>query len=208
MSYRFQMNFKQCESKEEAFTIALAITKEYFRHAKSVIKDNIYYFPSIQRGGNKEYELADEWFLVNLFSLRFVWWEDKKLLGLNNDSDFLKSFFDTEVYFQNSCDQDYEYDGWDDKIDFFKETKRKIQERTKEELLKCSTYFNESDLEDDLEYCKRTILYDMIFSELDLNAWMYDSDETVFERFSLCAIDSSEKRFKARDLLEKVKKNL
>lgn len=212
MSYGFEMMFKQCVSKEEAFNIALSTTNEYFNQAKKVIQENIYYFPSIQRGGNSEYKLADEWFLVKLFSLNFVWWEDKKLLGLSNDSNLLKPFFDTSFYFQNSTDQDYALSEWDETICVFKKMKTKVQKATEDELFEIGKEYNDwftlEDIQEDVEYYRKTLLYDIIYNELRLNSWLYDKEDKEFEQFTLCGINSMEKRLKANTILEEVKKKL
>lgn len=212
MSYGFEMMFKQCVSKEEAFNIALSTTNEYFNQAKKVIQENIYYFPSIQRGGNSEYKLADEWFLVKLFSLNFVWWEDKKLLGLSNDSNLFKPFFDTSFYFQNSTDQDYALSEWDETICVFKKMKTKVQKATEDELFEIGKEYNDwftlEDIQEDVEYYRKTLLYDIIYNELRLNSWLYDKEDKEFEQFTLCGINSMEKRLKANTILEEVKKKL
>ena len=220
MSYRFNMFFKQINSKEEAYDFAIKTTKLLYKNMEEYILDNKYSIPSISSLLNNEMieialEETNKYWLFQLFSLNFTYWEEYKLLGLLgwNYSSSIKNLYDAQIYFQNSCDQDYEYEEWGTNINLFNEIVAEIKNGNNlDTLIKiCFPYgYDEYDLEelkDDIDYYKKTAIYNLIFDKLHLNDWMYhreDDNDKYFTHFSLQALDCMEKHFAANLFLKDI----
>ena len=198
MSYGFNMVFAEVPKND--LGKAMAYAKEFVNtqmlKAKDIIKDNKYYVPSVLYcpfGIPKEADLAwkeaDRFWLNQLFSFRFVYWGQYGILGCClNDEQNDKVSFPLSVYFQNSCDQDYAYSDWEDgNISFFMDKIAEAKAADSEKVIAdhgCGEECPE-------DYCRRAFLYDSIFSDLQLNDWLYGV-EGDFERFSLCGIETTE----------------
>lgn len=210
MSYGFDMQFLQAESMETALLlahkyVAFQSTDEKMRE---MIEENKYFIPSI-RWNCKITEkrlgrIADEKWLYSLFNFNFVYWPKYHLLGLvgtagQNDESKWES-----VYFQNSCDQDYEFEDWPENIDFFRTIVKEYKQMLELDDTSCikrleergylSDYFDDEDLDESpVEYSVKTSLYKEVFRRLDLDAWLYGRSSDLFERFSMNALTTSEK---------------
>ena len=224
MSYRFNMLFKQVNSKEEAYDFAIKTTKLLYKNMEDYILDNKYCIPSISSLVDddkieKALEEADKYWLSELFSLNFTYWEEYKLLGLLgwNYSSTIKNLYDAQIYFQNSCDQDYEYEEWGTNVDIFNKIITEVKnENNLDTLVKicfpCG--YNEYDLEDlesDIVYYKKTAVYELIFDKLHLDDWIChreDDNNKYFTYFSFQALDCMEKHIKANRFLKGIVKNL
>lgn len=130
MSYGFNMFFCHAKSIEEAMCIGKDIVKKSCSEEKmkNEIQKNEFFIPSI-RGYAKPNDTwfcqtADRYWLYSLFNYRFVYWAKYQLLGLvREECEAWPSQSHTDkpcsVYFQNSCDQDYEFSEWLSCIPFF-----------------------------------------------------------------------------------------
>lgn len=126
MSYGFDMGFAQANSLQEAMTIALEYTQSQMteKNIRKTIRDNRYYIPSIRTGYIADEEnknrradvladTADRYWLEALFTFRFLYWEEHKLLGIiMMPPESASERWPLSVYFQNSCDQDYPFFEW------------------------------------------------------------------------------------------------
>ena len=213
MSYCFGMFFKQVK-KEEVIDIMNQCAKYLIENSYEYIKKSVYYIPSVRNRGD---EITNEYWLDTLFSLNFVYWDDINLLGLSGYEYpcEIRKMFTTHVTFQNSTDQDYEYDDWNDKIDVFKECKQYVEKLSDSDIAglfnedsladdDIAGLFNEDSLaDDDLDYYRKTCLYNKIYEKLSLEDWLYDNYSDSFKRFKINAIDSSEKKFNINTKLKK-----
>lgn len=210
MSYGFNMFFKQVSSKEEAHNLAVKTADLLYENMVEFIKNNKFYIPSIkysvfhpeQAKETKRYlEEIDKYWLCKLFSSNFVYWEKEKLLGFlgENYPKPVEELYDVEVYFQNSCDQDYNYKDWGNKINIFNKIIAEIKNITDaEELAKInfSYGYNETyikEIEEDIEYYQKSGVYTQIFETLHLEEWLWDNEDDYFERFSIQSLNSMEK---------------
>ena len=95
MSYGFDMGFAQANSLQEAMAIALEYTQSQMteKNIRKTIRDNLYYIPSVRTGYIADEEsknrradtladTADRYWLEALFTFRFLYWEEHKLLGI------------------------------------------------------------------------------------------------------------------------------
>lgn len=144
------MGFAQANSLQEAMTIALDYTQSQMteKNVKKAIRNNLYYIPSVRTGyiANKESrtrkadvlaETADRYWLEALFTFRFLYWEEHKLLGIvMMPSESVNEKWPLSMYFQNSCDQDYPLSDWKEgNIPFFANAAAKPNMQKIEELL-------------------------------------------------------------------------
>lgn len=99
MSYGFDMGFAQANSLQEAMAIALEYTQSQMteKNIRKTIRDNLYYIPSVRTGYIADEEsknrrvdtladTADRYWLEALFTFRFLYWEEHKLLGISEKS--------------------------------------------------------------------------------------------------------------------------
>ena len=202
MSYSFTMSFKEIE-KEKLLDYISEITNICINNSKEIIKENIWYVPSLRIGNiffSEDKELytkcwaeADKNWLYSLFVINFVYWEDKNLLGICGCiPNVVKRELNT-IYFQNSTDQDYDYNEWRG-LSCFQSDIEKIKNMNRYEVLeyynKNGDNYSENDLLD-LDYHKKSLVYDMVFRKLDLYNWLYGKSGK-FKRFSMSSITSQE----------------
>lgn len=164
-----------------------------------VLEKSKYYIPSIR--SNKMNKYVDEYWVDTIFSLKYVYWKEKGLLGLSGYTfpQELTNLFDCHVEFQNSCDQDYDFDSWSDKISFFKQCKDACIDKSATDIMQIyhadnCDWYSKDEIERELDYHRKTALYNMIFTGLDLDAWLYGRKSEDFVRYSINAIDCIEKK--------------
>ena len=218
MSYGFSILFKQVNSKEEAMEFALKVTDSVRENALERIQNAKYFIPShvnFLEGDNKE---ADENWLYSCFTNCFTYWEKYHLLGMfeTRIPSATRKMFDSSVYFQNSTDQNYDYERWNG-ISFFEETRDSILNMTQRDLINILDthwcYDADDEERDKLfeniqndEYYRKSAVYNAIFDKLDLDTWMDDEKTSdSFIRFNFCAINGGDTYFKFCNLLKMVK---
>lgn len=222
MSYAFGMFFKECKDKEDAYDTARKVTELCLEHGEAVIEHAKYYIPSFRL--NKEAATIGRWidaanrgWLYSLMALNFVYWEEYHLLGMSgyNYPKAMTELFDTHQTFQNSSDQNYEFDTWNDKITIFSKLKEKCQAISAEEILKYylnnnQDWYTKAEIEENLDYYRKSTMYKMVMDVLDLDDWLYGCKNENFFRFSMNAITCQEDEFKMclelEKIIEKIKK--
>jgi hypothetical protein len=209
MSYGFSMGFAHANSLQEAMKIALEYTQSQMteKNVKKTIKDNRYYIPSVRTGYIADAEsktrmadvladTADRYWLEALFTFRFLYWEEHKLLGIvMMPSESASEKWPLSVYFQNSCDHDYPFSEWKEgNIPFFVNAVAKAENYTTEEIRAKVDYEIE---DDDIEYFRRSTCYDDIFETLAFDSWLYNHDTDVpFVTFALQGIRNEAERYR------------
>lgn len=208
MSYGFDMGFAQANSLQEAMAIALEYTQFQMteKNIRKTIRDNLYYIPSVRTGYIADEEsknrrtdvladTADRYWLEALFTFRFLYWEEHKLLGIvMMPPENASEKWPLSVYFQNSCDQDYPLSDWKEgNIPFFANAAAKAENYTAEEIRAKFDY----EIEDEnLEYYRRNTCYNDIFEALALEPWLYNHCTDVpFVTFAFQGIQSEAERY-------------
>lgn len=208
MSYGFDMGFTQANSLQEAMAIALKYTQFQMteKNIRKTIRDNRYYIPSVRTGYIADEEsknrradvladTADRYWLEALFTFRFLYWEEHKLLGIvMMPPENASEKWPLSVYFQNSCDQDYPLSDWKEgNIPFFANAAAKTENYTAEEIRAKFDY----EIEDEnLEYYRRNTCYNDIFEALALEPWLYNHCTDVpFVTFAFQGIQSEAERY-------------
>ena len=207
MSYSFDMYFTSAETELIAYQKAINFTKSLQKreNAWPLIDEYLDNFLSTTTPDYDSilfHRMLTGW-LNMLFSVKFVYWPHEKLLGIGGDFRCIDKNFENlhHVYFQNSCNQDYDYQEWPNEIPFFANEKDDILWLSEETLLSEVPDDEKSDMDKEAqasyaEFLRRLRLYRQIFQDLDLNAWLYGDDSTTFFRFSTNAIETDEQRMK------------
>lgn len=216
MSYGFDMSFTSANTLGDAMVKANEFVSAISKPAviKDMLEKEKYYIPSLRFFSDDEFSVTDreraqaldDAWLQRFLSVRFVYWPAAKLLGLvgamwTNQ----KAFFPDSVYFQNSCDQDYDLDSWP-VLPFFDEIVKRHRNVTAQELLRNGRWndYTLEELNKDLDYYARTDTYAQIYSMLGLDDWLWGHSNDSFVRFTLSALHSDESRFEAGRILRNI----
>lgn len=217
MSYAFGMFFKQIK-QEDLFSFIDKVQAEMRNHAKEWIDYNKYYAPSVRLFTlhSDEFKFAkaylDEYWLNTLFASRFVYWPDYDLLGVSGYKlpGEIENWFDGHFSFQNSSDQDYDYETWPTGIRQFKARIDRIKNADDSTLYECiDKYMGDYSIEEikaDSEYFKKVCIYDMIYEDLQLNDWLYNHDNPAFYQLSINAINDDGQRIRYNAMLGNILK--
>ena len=225
MSYGFSMGFAQAKDLSEAMSLAQKYVDERMKLMRIAqeLERNVYYAPTIRAGYSYdqkadgrhdrklEYlaETADRYWIKNLFSYRFLYWEEQQLLGIvMMEEDDASNKWPLYVYFQNSSDQDYPSADWEaGNIQFFTDAISKAKTLTIQDIV---NLYSETDVDSHdkeyLEYQQRSWCYKYIFDTLGLNSWLYGSDSKSFpyKCFELSGITSEVELYRCHHRLKRI----
>ena len=225
MSYGFDMCFWSARSYGIALQKAQAVVAAMGEKAQmeNTIEGNLYYVPSLRNNVDPENwrmaMQADENWLYRLFSYRFVYWKEFRLLGMVGTLPDIAPKPSGCVYFQNSCDRDYELKSWPAKIPFFRERVKQARESLAAEPKEClKALYEKGSLDADVweeiveddgfdretaEYHTLSALYHDIFNTLQLHDWLWGKDNDVYQRFTFNAIHTIEQLYDLKRFLRK-----
>ena len=177
MSYSFGMTFFEAKNKLEAYEKATEFVTALIsmKTAMEYVRQNAIYFQrllfqdEIRDIDCQIARLLGPW-LSQLFTIRCTYWPQYNLLGIIGDEwpETCKSLAAGSVYFQNGTDQDYEYECWPTAIPFFKERVDAVKRMTDDEVRQISELNC-----DDIEYVRRSLVYQTIAKDLTLDDWIY-----------------------------------
>lgn len=174
-----------------------------------MLKENICYSPyqlfSPYREDKHIDQIAEDW-IQRLFTYKFIYLEEYQVLAMvSSNKKFLEDLFDSHIFAQNSCDQDYEWETWE-KVPSFKAISDKIKFMSKEEFLiyynsNKPDYYSEISIEelDDtpikysssnsrFDYQKRSFVYNLIYNSIEKIIWG-NSKESIYVSFINGAIE-------------------
>jgi len=193
------MTFWEAKSKLEAFEKAEKFMAEMIKpkSAKELIASNLRFFRQSIHDEDRDAAAArhlDSW-LSHLFTTSFTYWPQYNLLGATG-MEWPKNCMRQAagaVYFQNSCDQDYRYDSWP-VTPFFQDRLFEVREMSAAQIIEQSPLIDidEKVTSEKLEYARRSMLYERVYKDLDLESWLYEPKSDSFQRFAMCAITSSD----------------
>lgn len=152
----------------------------------SVVEEAVSYSPFFKK--------IDLCWLYKLFTINFVYWPEKELLGIigNLSANTMKDV--THVHFQNSFSRSYDYDVWNG-INHFEKIISEIRAMEPDEVYKNLNsdheWYTKEEIAENLEYYKKTLGYDTIYDDLQLNKWLYN-EAGDFQVFSFQAFTSPE----------------
>ena len=207
MSYGCQISFKKIPAAE-VYEFLQKFKAENIAHLGDIAEDN-YVFSPISRNTSiveDDFEPSlelkiktEEWAKENIFKFRWFYNKDLQLLGVYGVYDSVQHLFDKTVYFQNSCDQNYDRSNWEG-IKLFEEIFDKWMDMSDEEVEKeyqkrdpvgyeWSKKYNE---EIDFEYEKKTYAYEEIWNYFE--STLYDDSSVVhlslFGKYDFTPIDN------------------
>lgn len=210
MSYEFNMVFCHAKTTEKAFIIATQFAKNLCERQsleKQIIqrKDEI---PSLDNPEqclySRRQKLTDIYWLNTITDCHFVYWKKYELLafiGKYHDAWPAAKHKSCSVSFQNSTNQDYDFDAWPVFIPFFqkivkkykkllKKPKSKIQKRLK---IKSKTF--------QPEFAVKTALYEKIYEKLHLKNWLYNNPDKTFIRFTMNGLTETTQQFAIHEFI-------
>ena len=206
MSYGFTLNFIKVKDKTEAYNKAYEITEEQWKHRSKIIADNAFYAPSFRNIGELN-KLADTFWVCSLFTTSFTYWEQYNLLAVIGDDRFFPEKMKVcTIYFQNSCDQDYNYKEWQNLCPEIDNIIKEVENMSIEHLLKVLDIDIEDMDADEIspDYYRSWLIYHRVFKLLNLEKWLYSPDspenyqDVNFTRFALSPLFNSNRSAEIR----------
>lgn len=184
MSYSAEINFKTVK-EGELYAFFKQIKDACKAKFDEIAKDNFTYMPSISKDyllkNDSEYakdQLDRAWMRNSIFSYRFFYIPEHNLLGVFGVPDDVKDIFDLTCYFQNSCDQDYDFEEWEG-IPIFEQIAEKWKNAADEATL---AHYNERWRDDeneiDYDYYRRTFAYEEIWELCE--HYLNSEDDVVY----------------------------
>lgn len=193
MSYYFEMRFLPVSSREEAFSASI-------KFANALASRNTarkYIEGLLSRMEKLPFSLDERKdFITAAFQVHCTYWPELNLLGLttkNWPEDVFGSFsFTKPIQFQDSTDQNYPLETWDDQICVFREVKERVAGMTGPDILSAMGW-DDGDLWEgpDIGYAQKSLVYKEIFKKLDLSNWLHGNDGQ-FERFAVSGVTTAE----------------
>ena len=181
MSYHIDLSFKAVESREEAMDLGVRFSRMVAEspYADKLIHDNICY--AIRQCSGDESGNTMRGWLYSLFNVQLWYWPQHKLVAIigRDWPDACMEAFGLQPHeFQNSCDQDYEFESWPDMEFFQKEISgAKTMDLDLEEYGEC-----------DEGYARRSALYGNIYDALGLHDWELDNQTEKYEQMAFSGI--------------------
>ena len=183
MSYSATINFKTVK-EGELYDFLKQIKDACKEKFDEIAKDEFIFMPSI----NKDYMLKNDsewakeqldraWVRNSVFSYRFFYIPEHNLLGVFGVPDAVVEIFDLTCYFQNSCDQDYDFADWNG-IPYFEFIAQKWKNATDEEVYKTFKYPDEHEEPIDYDYYRRSNAYAEIWAMFE--RYLYHEEDVVY----------------------------
>ena len=195
MSYSCSIGFKQIAG-EEIFDFMQSFKNKAIENLKGIAKDNFTFSPLFKgftrnsKYLNDDFSIDDntihdlikdtnEWARNCVFRYRFFYDKDHQLLGVYGVDKSLCDLFDNITYFQNSCDQDYEFDEWKG-VKLFEEIADKWKNADDETVIAQFKKHLNSDYDpkydSPLDYWRRSFAYNEIWKMFE---WSLEDDDAV-----------------------------
>lgn len=186
MSYGAQICFKAIPAKD-LFGFFQNLKTECSQKFKEIAKANFIYLPSKRT----EYRKVDayfqeqanrNWMRSNVFTFRYFYLPELELLGMFSIPDEVENLFDASIYFQNSCDQNYDWDTWKG-VEEFEVIAYKWQNLSNEAVFRHYRIHDDDSGDDeestfDYDYYRKTCCYDEIWGLID--KFLYQESQVVY----------------------------
>lgn len=205
MSYSCTISFKQIKP-EEIYSFLQKLKEEAIKIAPDVIKDEYIWSPIykwMEFDEEKKLLIKEEKFfnahdkdvvraerenedwVIRCFSFRWYWDFEKGVLMLYSIPKQIQHLFDNTVYFQNSCDQDYDFEDWSG-IQYMEDIANKWKSLSDEDFIKIykeSRYYDDWDEDEKYiqkwqDYYRKTMCYDEIWNRIEWT--LYDDREITY----------------------------
>ena len=194
MSYYFEMRFLPVSSREEAFGASIKFANALA--SRSTARKYINGLLSRMEKLPFSYDERKD-FVTAAFQFHSAYWPEQNLLGLttkNWPEDVFDGFsFTKPIQFQDSTDQNYPLETWDDRVPVFKEVKERVARMSGADILSAMGW-DDDDLwgsTPKINYALKSLVYKEVFKKLDLNNWLH-GDGGQFERFAVSGVSTAE----------------
>ena len=174
MSYECLIHFKNIPA-DKVYGFMQTFKTEVLKKMDDIAKDNFLYMPSI--GNSHLYKDVEEriireidkaW-VHNVFKFRFFYLPKYELLGIFSVPDGFQDMFDNVTFFQNSCDQNYDFEVWNG-VPLFEEIANKwknvFSDKDVFELYKKKHGKYPKDEKFDYDNRRKSFCYDEIWSHI------------------------------------------
>lgn len=204
MSYSFKINFTEI-NKKDLLDFCREIATTSLKNSEEIIWNNRENIPSVEEYAviyTPFFRKADLNWLYKLFTINFIYWPEKELLGIVGPIPIDTIKKTSSIHFQSSFQRDYSYDIWKG-IKCFEMIVDEIKNMDSEEVhtrLNASDHewYTKEEVDGNLEYYRKILVYDTIYNNLQLSKWMYN-ERGNFQTFSFQSITCSEEA----DILKK-----
>lgn len=183
MSYSCTIHFKNIKA-DEIYPFFQELKTKIISKTNEIAKDNFLWMPSIRNDyrykdvdGFIVDDIDTNWVQNALFKYRFFYMPQHELLGVFSLPNGFDDMFDNISHFQNSCDQDYEFDKWKG-IPIFEQIAEKWKNATDEEVYKRFEYPDEHEEPIDYDYYRRSNAYDEIWKMFE--DYLYKDETCVY----------------------------
>lgn len=189
MSYWCKISFKEIKAEDIQDFFVDMKRKARDRYEVS-IKNNYYYSPMHKDVFYKnpedittelyltKYRTEQEDWARKVYTYRWFYLKEHHLLGVFGVGSELEDCFDSTLSFQNSCDQDYDFEYWD-KVKLFKNIAEKHKNDTWGEVDPENDYKEDERTDSKLEYLRKSAAYGEIWDTY-LDDKLYDSNKGIF----------------------------
>ena len=189
MSYFCQISFIEINA-EDIQNFFIYLKKAARERSKYAVEANYVYSPTNHGFTLKnldentdslylnKYQIEQKDWVRKVYTYRWFYLREHHLLGVFGVGAELFDCFDSTLSFQNSCDQDYDFEYWD-KVKIFKDIAQKHKTDTWKDVDPYNDYTEEERTDEKLEYLRKSACYDEIWTTY-LEDKLYDRDACVF----------------------------
>ena len=187
MSYSCYISFKKIPAQEiqEFFVTMKNKVKET---ADEIAKQDFRYSPASRAINSKnlcdwgdcpiDLRNSQEYWVNKIFCYRWFYLKEQETLCIFGVPNSLYNLFDTTIYFQNSTDQDYEFETWKE-LEFLTPLIEKCKTLTPEQINRIQ---GDDDLKyyiDHLDYYRKSLCYQEIWNTY-FDKMLYDDGKAIY----------------------------
>lgn len=185
MSYSATINFKNVPA-DGVYPFFQMLKTELIKRIDEIAKDNFLWLPSIRYAhrykdldSEAKMEIDTAWAMNSIFKFRYFYLPEHQLLGIFSVPIKTEGLFDNVTYFQNSCDQDYEFEEWKG-IPIFEKIAGKWKEATDKEVAAQYTakLYGKPEECTDTDYWRKSFAYDEIWEMFE--SYLYNDEQCVY----------------------------
>lgn len=192
MSYAFTLGFLNAPDRKNALWQGMSFAKNLVesKTAREFIESHLNFFELSPESPPQYSRSFIEPRLYQLFQVNVLFWPRHHLMGIRGGAypKELENSFASSIRFQDSTDQDYPLNEWNSTVPLFNAKKHIVASiKSRDDLLKWINLDEDDSV--DIEYWKRSLVYEEIFKALDLDAFIYEKPGN-FETMAFSGIAS------------------
>lgn len=189
MSYSCTIGFKEIKP-ENLYEFLLKFKSEIKNHMEELAETE-YMFHPISKDFHyddideavKDYDYmykGADWAKEYVFKYRWFYMPEHNIVGVFSIDKCLNYLFDNVSYFQNSCDQNYDFEDWNG-LKLFEDIAKKWKNMSEDEVKKAfysDDWHDEDDTMDDADYYRKSYCYDEIWKMV--GKYLEDESSVVY----------------------------